>query len=134
MCMLFGLPGFIQEAAVTALGMAADAEAAMRDYCAARRDLLLAGLQGIPAIECFVPDAGMFMLLDVRRTGLSGYDFMRGLYQSERVSVLDGGAFGSETQGFVRVFFGVDPATLDDACARIHRFVASLRAVQESPA
>ncbi len=128
MCMLFGLPGFIQEAALTALGMQAEAEAAMREYCAVRRNLLLAGLQGIPAIECFVPDAGMFMLVDVRRTGLSGYEFMRGLYRQERVSVLDGGAFGEGTRGFVRVFFGADTQLLEEACVRVRRYVASLPA------
>src|SRR5271165_6975688 len=129
MCMLFGLPGFIQEAALTALGMQAEAEAAMREYCAGRRDLLLAGLRDIAAIECFVPDAGMFMLVDVRRTGLSGYEFMRGLYRQERVSVLDGGAFGAGTRGFVRVFFGADPRVLDEACVRIRRYVSSLPGV-----
>ncbi len=129
MCMLFGLPGFIQEAALTALGIQSEAEAAMRDYCATRRDLLLEGLRGIPAIECFVPDAGMFMLVDVRRTGLSGYEFMRGLYRSERVSVLDGGAFGEGTRGFVRVFFGADPKALGEACVRIRRYVSSLPGV-----
>jgi aspartate/methionine/tyrosine aminotransferase len=128
MCMLFGLPGFIQEAALAALGMQAEAEASMREYCAHRRDLLLAGLQRIPAIECFVPDAGMFMLVDVRRTGLSGYEFMRGLYRQERVSVLDGGAFGEGTRGFVRVFFGAESSVLEEACVRIRRYVASLPA------
>jgi arginine:pyruvate transaminase len=69
----------------------------------------------------------MFMLVDVRGTGLSGYEFMRGLYESERVSVLDGGAFGAGTGGFVRVFFGTDPAALAEACRRIRRFVARQR-------
>ena len=50
----------------------------------------------------------MFMLVDVRGTGLSGYEFMRALYKSERVSVLDGAAFGRETAGFVRVCFATD--------------------------
>src|SRR5271168_1916598 len=42
-CMLFGLPGFVQEAAVTALGVAAEAESRVREYCVERRDVLLAG-------------------------------------------------------------------------------------------
>jgi len=126
MCMLFGLPGFIQEAALVALGMAGAAEAAMREFCATRRDLLLEGLRDAPGIACCVPDAGMFLLVDVRGTGLSGYEFMRGLYESERVSVLDGGAFGAGTRGFVRLFFGTDPAALAEACHRIRRFVARL--------
>jgi arginine:pyruvate transaminase len=125
-CMLYGLPGFIQEAALTAFGVAPAAEARIREYCAARCAVLLAGLDGIPGLRCFVPDAGMFMLVDVRGTGLSGYDFMTELYRCEGVSVIDGGAFGSDTSGFVRVCFATDEAVLRDACVRIRRFVASL--------
>jgi arginine:pyruvate transaminase len=125
-CMLFGLPGFIQEAAVTALSVADAAETRIREYCAARRDFLLAGLDGVRGLKCFVPDAGMFMLVDVRDTGLSGYDFMCELYRTERVSVLDGGAFGRETAGFVRVCFATDEALLRQAMVRIRRFVATL--------
>src|SRR5580658_2057711 len=125
-CMLFGLPGFIQEAAVTALSVADAAESRIREYCAARRDFLLAGLDGIRGLHCLVPDAGMFLLVDVRGTGLSGYDFMCELYRSERVSVLDGGAFGNETRGFVRVCFATDEALLTQAIVRIRRFVETL--------
>src|SRR6266404_4820346 len=35
-CMLYGLPGFVQEAALTALGLAPAAESRIRDYCAQR--------------------------------------------------------------------------------------------------
>jgi arginine:pyruvate transaminase len=126
MCMLFGLPGFIQEAAVTALHFAEEAESRIRDYCAARRDVLLKGLAGVPGILCSIPDAGMFTLIDVRGTGLSGYDFMMQLYRSERVSVIDGGAFGNETRGFVRLCFAADEATLSEAIVRIRRFAGTL--------
>jgi arginine:pyruvate transaminase len=127
MCMLFGLPGFVQEAAVVALAMAPAAERRIREFCAVRRDLLLAGLGDLKGIRCCVPDAGMFTLIDVRATGLSGRDFMRELYRAERVSVLDGGAFGKETGGFVRLCFATDEAILREACVRIRRFVASLK-------
>jgi aspartate/methionine/tyrosine aminotransferase len=122
MCMLFGLPGFIQEAVVTALSLAPEAERRIRDYCDLRRARMVAGLAGIPRISTVVPEAGMFMLVDVRGTGLSGYEFMQALYKSQRVSVLDGAAFGRETAGFVRVCFATDPVSLDSGCERIRRF------------
>jgi arginine:pyruvate transaminase len=125
-CMLYGLPGFIQEAAMTALGVAPAAESRIRDLCASRRELLLAGLEGVREIRCHVPDAGMFMLVDVQGTGLSGHEFMTELYRREGVSVIDGGAFGRETRGFVRVCFAADETQLRDACGRIRRFVQSL--------
>ncbi|MGO9513767.1 MAG: pyridoxal phosphate-dependent aminotransferase [Steroidobacteraceae bacterium] len=122
MCMLYGLPGFVQEAALTAVRAAAAAESRMREFCASRRESVLAGLAGVPGLRCYAPDAGMFMLIDVRGSGLSGYEFMSELYRSEGVSVLDGGAFGSATAGFVRLCFATDEATLREACVRIRRF------------
>ena len=126
MCMLFGLPGFIQEAAEAALRHSASAESRIRAFCATQRDMLLGGLSDLPGIRCLAPDAGMFTLIDVRPTGMSGYEFMRALYAAERVSVLDGGAFGRETGGFVRLCFAADDATLREAIVRIRRFVTSL--------
>ncbi len=126
MCMLFGLPGFVQEAAATAISIAPQAEARTREYCAVRRSLLLGELRGAKNLACAAPETGMFMLIDVRATGLTGYQFMRGLYEAERVAVLDGGAFGRETAGFVRVFIATDEPVLREASARIRRFAGSL--------
>lgn len=125
-CMLFGMPGFIQEAAVVALGLSREAEERVRSFCAARRDFLMAGLQDIPQLRCTAPDAGMFLLLDVSATGLSGHQFMTALFAAERVSVLDGGAFGQGTRNFVRVCFATDEAVLTQTCVRLRRFVNSL--------
>jgi aspartate/methionine/tyrosine aminotransferase len=130
LCMLYGLPGFIQEAALTAVGGAAAAEARMREYCAARCAVLLAGLDGIPGLRAVVPDAGMFMLVNVEGTGLSGREFMTRLYHAEGVSVIDGGAFGADTRGFVRICFAAETAALREACVRIRRFALSLRAAE----
>jgi arginine:pyruvate transaminase len=123
MCMLFGLPGFIQEAALVALAMAPEAESRIRDFCQGRRELLLRALQDVAGLRPCPPEAGMFMLVDVRGTGHSGREFMRALYESQRVSVMDGGAFGRETEGFVRICFATDEATLLEACRRIRVFL-----------
>ena len=124
--MLYGLPGFVQEAALTAIGIAPEAESRMRDYCRERCKFVLTALAETPGLACMPPDAGMFMLIDVRGTGLSGYDFMRELYRSQGVSVLDGGAFGTGTAGFIRVCFTTDERSLREGCARIRRFASSL--------
>jgi len=126
--MLYGLPGFVQEAALTAIGIAPEAESRMRDYCRERCKFVLAALAETPGLACMPPDAGMFMLIDVRGTGLSGYHFMRELYRSQGVSVLDGGAFGTGTAGFIRLCFTTDERSLREGCARIRRFASSLKA------
>jgi arginine:pyruvate transaminase len=126
MCMLFGLPGFVQEAAITALAGAAEAEARIRDYCRARQARLADGLRAIPGLTPIEPQAGMFMLLDVSGLGLSGAEFARALFAAQRVSVMDGAAFGRSTAGCVRVCFATEEASLDAACGRIRRFCESL--------
>jgi len=122
MCMLFGLPGFIQEAAVTALAIAPETERSLREFCDVRRERFMAGLEGVPNIRAFAPQAGMFLLVDVSGTGLSGYEFMRALYEKRRVSVLDGAAFGRQTAHYVRICFATEEATIDAACRRIREF------------
>jgi arginine:pyruvate transaminase len=124
MCMLFGLPGFIQDAGVTALRIAARAEASVREYCAHRCNLMHAGLSGIPGLKCHLPQAGMFMLVDVTGTGMNGRQFMRELYAAEGVSVLDGGAFGDDTADVVRICFATEEKTIAQACGRIRRFLS----------
>jgi aspartate/methionine/tyrosine aminotransferase len=124
MCMLFGLPGFVQEAAITALRIAPEAEQHTRDYCRSRQRRLAAGLSGIPQLRLIEPEAGMFMLIDVGGMGLTGAQFVRALYAAEKVSVMDGAAFGASTTACVRVCFATDEANLDAACQRIRRFCA----------
>lgn len=125
LCMLYGLPGFVQQAAVAALA-GGDAEPArMRDIYRRRRDLVVDRLAGQPGLACTVPEAGMFLMLDVRALGMAGAEFASALYAEQRVSVLDGGAFGSEASGFVRVSFTLDDASLAAGCERIARFAAT---------
>jgi arginine:pyruvate transaminase len=68
----------------------------------------------------------MFMLIDVSATGLSGGEFMRELYRAERVSVMDGGAFGRCAAAYVRVCFATDEPLLAEASARLRRFCERL--------
>jgi aspartate/methionine/tyrosine aminotransferase len=122
MCMLYGMPGFIQEAALTALALAPEAEARMRAYCAARQQRFAAGIRDIAGLRALAPEAGMFMLIDVSATGLTGAQFARALFAAQGVSVMDGAAFGRTAAHCVRVCFAAEEATLDAACARLRRF------------
>jgi len=126
LCMTYGLPGFIQEAALIAIGLRSEAEARTRTLCQSRRDQFFNGLQGLRGIRPMLPDAGMFMLLDIGDTGLSGNVFATRLYEAEGVSVLDGAAFGVETAGCVRVCYATEESVLVDALARIRRFCDTL--------
>lgn len=123
LCMLYGLPGFIQQAAITALGDASNEVADMTGIYRRRRDLVIDALhRGIGQQHCVVPTAGMFAMLDVRPTGLPSAEFSAQLFDHERVSVLDAGAFGHSSDGYVRVSFTSSDTQLAEGCKRIARF------------
>jgi arginine:pyruvate transaminase len=129
-CMLYGLPGFVQEAALTALQDTVEAERRVREYCGDRVRLMHTLLQGTPGIDLLVPEAGMFMLVDVRGTGLGSDGFTEQLFREQGVAVMDGGAFGEETRGFVRISFANDEALITEGCRRIRQFCEGLAAVR----
>jgi arginine:pyruvate transaminase len=126
LAMLYGLPGFIQEAALTAVRNKAHIAAEMRDIYRRRRDVVFERLRRVPGLRCLLPEAGMFMMVDVSGTGLDTVDFTWRLFRAQGVSLLDASAFGETANGFVRLGFVVDEAQLIDACERIEAFVVGL--------
>ncbi|XUW90245.1 aminotransferase class I/II-fold pyridoxal phosphate-dependent enzyme [Burkholderia sp. M6-3] len=126
LAMLYGLPGFIQQAALTALQEKSWIVAQMRDIYRRRRDVVFERLSRVPRLRCLLPEAGMFMMVDVSGTGLDTVDFTWQLFRAQGVSVLDASAFGETANGFVRLGFVVDEARLAEACERIAAFVAAL--------
>jgi len=126
LAMLYGLPGFIQQAALTALQEKSRIVAQMRDIYRRRRDVVFERLSRVPRLRCLLPEAGMFMMVDVSGTGLDTVDFTWQLFRGQGVSVLDASAFGETANGFVRLGFVVDEARLAEACERIAAFVAAL--------
>ena len=127
LCMLYGLPGFVQEAAQLAVEQRGPVIAAMRDTYRRRRDVCYQHLSNVTGLRCRLPEAGMFMLLDVRGTGLSAHDFAWQLFHDTGVSVLDASAFGDTAAGFVRLGFVLEEARLAEACRRIAAFVKQLQ-------
>ncbi|WP_179400861.1 pyridoxal phosphate-dependent aminotransferase [Burkholderia guangdongensis] len=130
LCMLYGQPGFIQQAALVALDNRAAIVADMRELYRRRRDLVYGRLANTPGLRCLLPEAGMFMMIDVRGTGLDAHEFTWQLFRAQKVSLLDASAFGETASGFVRFGFVVDETKLADACDRIKTFVASLGGLQ----
>lgn len=122
LCMNYGQPGFIQQAVLAALTHGEHEVHAMRDVYRRRRDLMSRMLAGVPGLRCLKPEAGMFMLVDVKATGLSGKDFAWDLYRETGVALLDASPFGNSTVGYLRCAFTIEDAMLEEACRRIARF------------
>lgn len=120
--MMFGCPPFVQDAGVAAF---ADGGAFPREQRAeyqARLDLVLDILDGTPGIVVRRPEGGMFVMIDVRPTGLTADEFALRLLDEERVSLLPTDTFGPSAVGHVRLALCADRATLAEAAERVRGF------------
>jgi aspartate/methionine/tyrosine aminotransferase len=126
LCMLYGLPGFIQQAGAHALLHCEADLQRMRAVYRQRRDYLFDAFSAIPGLEPLRPQAGMFMMVKVTGSGYSVPEFVKALYHATGVSLLDATAFGASAAGYVRVSCTVSDAQLQEACRRIKSFMENL--------
>ena len=126
LCMLYGIPGFIQTAALHALTKEREASLAMRDIYRQRRDLVCGELAHAKKLKILKPQAAMYVMADVRGYGFSSAGFCRKLYDATGVSVLDAGAFGPSAEGWVRISYTLGEETLKTGCRRIVEFLETL--------
>jgi arginine:pyruvate transaminase len=119
--MTYGSPAFVQDGVLPALESELPDVAALREaYC--RRALLLSQiLADAPNCRVTPPEGGMFVLLDIRGTGLAGEDFAQALLARENVAVLPCDGFGPSVVGHLRISLTAPEPRLAEAGRRIVR-------------
>jgi arginine:pyruvate transaminase len=122
LAMLYGGPPFIQDGALAALAADLPEAAALREAYRARAALLSGLLAAAPDCRAGPPEGGMFVLLDVRDTGLAAPDFARRLLEEENVAVLPCDGFGASAAGYLRLALTAPEARLAEAGERIVGF------------
>jgi len=91
-----------------------------------RAGLLSRILADAPNCQVTPPEGGMFVLLDVRGTGLGSEDFARGLLARENVAVVPCDGFGPSAAGHLRIALTAPEPRLEEAGRRIVRFARQL--------
>jgi arginine:pyruvate transaminase len=126
--MLFGSQPFLEDAAAFAIdNHFAEVDAMKRNY-ERRARAVVAGLKGARTVSARMPEGGMFVMVDVRKTGLSGEAFAMKLLAEENVVTMPGESFGAGGAGHLRVALTVDEAEIAEACRRIVRLAGRLAA------
>jgi arginine:pyruvate transaminase len=122
--MLFGNQPFIADMTALAVSQPSPVAGGMASRFARRAALIHTRLNGVNGLHVHQPEAGMFAVVDIRSTGLSGSDFARKLLVEERLAVMPGESFGASLAGWLRVSLTQEDALIDEACTRIARFAA----------
>jgi arginine:pyruvate transaminase len=126
LCMYFGGPAFIQDGALAALITELPEVGAQRETCRRRALLLTDVLEEAPNCRAIPPEGGMFVLFDVRGTGLGSEDFARELLVRENVALLPCDGFGPSAVGHLRIALTAPEGRLEEAGRRIVRFARLL--------
>ena len=103
---------------------AEQARAGFRETFRARRNHLLALIQSELRLRAVTPEGAFYTMLDVSDYGPS-MRVAEALLE-ERVITVPGAAFGSESEGFLRVSFCADHDTLSEGVQRIKRGLKAL--------
>jgi arginine:pyruvate transaminase len=117
--MLFGSQPFIEDALAVALSQrhpeVENLSAAFKD----RAQQLVGAFEGSTAAKARMPEGGMFIMVDIRETGMSGDDFAWMLLNDHDIVVMPGESFGTGGAGHIRLALTNDVKILREAGARI---------------
>jgi arginine:pyruvate transaminase len=117
--MLFGSQPFLEDALAYALDNHFPEVDAMKRSYEQRARVLVKELEGSAKVSARMPEGGMFVMVDVRKTGLSGDAFAWRLLEEESVVTMPGESFGAGGSGHLRVALTVGVEEISEAARRI---------------
>jgi len=126
--MLFGTQPFIADMTAMAVSGDFDTAARMRENYQRRASLVVRQLENHGTLKPLMPEAGMFLLIDVSATGLDGDAFARRLLEEKKVALMPGSSFGAGAGGYVRLSLTVADELLVEAAQRIAEFADTVTA------
>ena len=124
---IMSAPTTAQDAALVALTSAEPDVVRMLEEYDRRRRLLVDGLNRL-GLTTFEPRGAFYAFPKITSTGFDSETFAQRLLEEERVAVVPGNAFGPSGEGHVRACYATAYDQLEDALARIGRFVERHRA------
>ncbi|MDO8882853.1 pyridoxal phosphate-dependent aminotransferase [Pseudotabrizicola sp.] len=120
--MLFGNQPFLADATADAIAVPSPVAGGMAARYAARARMLADVLDGVAGLQVHRPDAGMFALLDIRASGMTGEAFALALLETDGVACMPGESFGDGLAGWLRISLTQPDTVMAEAAARIARF------------
>ncbi|MEJ6709655.1 MAG: pyridoxal phosphate-dependent aminotransferase [Amylibacter sp.] len=121
----YGVPGFIQDAATFALTNGTELETEVANVFRNRLKIAENILDGEHHVRLIPAQGAMYLMLDIRATGLSGDDFADQLLEQEHIAVMPGESFGASAAGHIRVAMTIPDDQFTQALTRLIAFAKS---------
>lgn len=124
--MLFGSQPFIADMTALAVSEPSPVAPGMAARFSRRAALIAELLDGVAGLKVHQPEAGMFALIDIRATGMSGTAFAEGLLDAQGVAVMPGESFGAGLNGWLRLSLTQPDDRTEEAARRIKALASAL--------
>ncbi len=118
----YGVPGFIQDASRDALARGPAFEEEIAAPFRRRRALARRLLAGQNAVRLVPAQGAMYLMLDIRATGLSGDEFANALLDAHHIAVMPGESFGQAAAGHIRVAMTIEDTAFQSALRTVIEF------------
>jgi aspartate/methionine/tyrosine aminotransferase len=113
------VPPFIQRAGIAALiGDQTEIRQMVAIY-KKRRDLLVAGLNDIPGINCLPNDGAFYIFPNITETGMTSNEFADFIFDNAKVAILPGTNFGKYGEGYVRLTYATSIDNIKEGIKRM---------------
>ncbi|MGJ5618756.1 pyridoxal phosphate-dependent aminotransferase [Sulfitobacter sp. MF3-043] len=122
----YGVPGFIQDAAAFALTQGEAVETEVAAPFRRRRALAKKVLAAQNAVALVPAQGAMYLMLDVRSTGMTGEAFANALLDAHHIAVMPGESFGQSAAGHVRVAMTIEDGAFETALRTLCAFAEGL--------
>lgn len=121
----YGVAGFVQDAADFALNQGDAVEEEVAAPFRRRRDLTMTAIAQQNLVRAVPAQGAMYVMLDIRATGMDGDGFANALLDEEHIAVMPGESFGAAAAGHIRVAMTIPDAQYLDALQRLLGFAAA---------
>jgi aspartate/methionine/tyrosine aminotransferase len=121
----FSAPSISQRAAIVAIKHRALVQPKLVRAFQERMEYGYDRINAMTNLSVMRPKGGIYLFVDIRKTGLSSDDFIQRLLDEKKVLALPGNVFGIQGEGFIRIAATVDLKKLEEAFGRIEDFVKS---------
>ncbi|WP_372615146.1 pyridoxal phosphate-dependent aminotransferase [Aquicoccus sp.] len=118
----YGVAGYIQDAALFALRRGTGPEEEVAAPFRRRREIALDVLAGQNALQLVPPQGAMYLMLDIRATGMSGSTFAEKLLNERHIALMPGESFGAAAAGHIRVAMTIEDSAFAKALKELVDF------------
>lgn len=122
----YGVAGFVQDAALFALNQGPALEVEIAAPFKRRRAMTVDILAEQNVVKMIPADGAMYVMLDIRATGLSGEAFANRLLDERHIAVMPGESFGKAASGHIRVAMTIEDSAYAQALRDLCAFAALL--------